>query len=497
LTWWFWPRGASPTAEAALERRSSLDAFDPELLPNSDWPRPRPKEAVGVLKLDQDAVPPRVEVKGRVISFLDTEDKELCKIDCYPHHHLLGAVLAPAGNRLVVFGEDPGCWAQVWVSDGTSLRPLEAVEVKEGTDGVAGFSPDGTLLAMNIGDRVELWRVRPDGMERLRNVSLSRAQSFTFSADNRRLAVVQADQVSVYDLGPVRPGGGERFRHNLLWAALWFGVVAAVLFAAQVDLYRSYLDVRASAGVAKLGGLVRLVCAVLLGGLVCLVWLCRSYLDVRAPAGVAKLGGLVRLVCAAALLGGLVCLVWWGCLAEPTLQAPSDSALVKTAAKAVTFSPDGQSLAAVLRSGELATFDAATGEQTGLWTLPEKMNRAEFAPDGRHLLGIAARKAYVLRLRALDEEAYILACCEAELKHNLGSADALTARGQVYRRKGQLDRADADFTEVILLDRKNAVAYYQRGLTRADAGDLAGARADFAEAVRLDPKLADPLGSPP
>jgi len=117
------------------------------------------------------------------------------------------------------------------------------------------------------------------------------------------------------------------------------------------------------------------------------------------------------------------------------------------------------------------------------------VNRVEYAPDGRHLLGMAGRKAYVLRLREFDEAAYVLACCEAELADDPGSADALTARSLVYRRKGDLDRALADLTAAIRRDGTNATAFYQRGLTRADAGDLAGARADLAEAVRLDPRL--------
>jgi hypothetical protein len=450
---------------------------------------------VGIIELDNDPASLRVDVdKENVISFQMPGGKEVNKIDCYvqpppktvpfggvplpgaPHYEVVveptssvtGAALAPAGNALVVFGTTtPGTdwpprrnssqgrpvhWMQVWVADGGSLKPLPVRELDNGAGSAGTFSPDGTLLAMVSGNQPELWQVRPEGINGLGTLPALKAKNFAFSADNRRLALMSLEQTIVYDRDPVvRPaGGGERFRQNLLWALLLFGVTGS-----------------------------------LFGKLV----------FVGPPPRWAR-----RFAVAAAVsgFGGLVCLIWWSCLAffeGPTVQPPPNSPLAKSGKKAVAFSPDGRSLAAVLLSGDLVAFDLETGAETGRWSMPEEVTRAEYAPDGRHLLAIADRKAYVLRLRTFDEAGYILACCEAQLKDDPGSVDALVARGLAYREKGDLPRAITGFSEAIDRDGSNASAYYQRGLTRADFGDLAGARADLAKAVRLDP-LLDPDAKP-
>jgi hypothetical protein len=43
---------------------------------------------------------------------------------------------------------------------------------------------------------------------------------------------------------------------------------------------------------------------------------------------------------------------------------------------------------------------------------------------------------------------------------------------------------------------KDALAWYRRGLARADAGDIAGARADLEQALKLDPSLAARVREP-
>ena len=62
-------------------------------------------------------------------------------------------------------------------------------------------------------------------------------------------------------------------------------------------------------------------------------------------------------------------------------------------------------------------------------------------------------------------------------------------RGNAYARKGDLDRALADYDEAIRLDPKLALAYYNRGNAYAKMGDPDRALADYNEAIRLDPKL--------
>ena len=69
-------------------------------------------------------------------------------------------------------------------------------------------------------------------------------------------------------------------------------------------------------------------------------------------------------------------------------------------------------------------------------------------------------------------------------------ARAYNNRGHAWRNKGDLDRAIADYSEAIRLDPKFARAYYNRGFAWRDKGDLDRAIADYTEAIRLDPKNA-------
>ena len=60
-------------------------------------------------------------------------------------------------------------------------------------------------------------------------------------------------------------------------------------------------------------------------------------------------------------------------------------------------------------------------------------------------------------------------------------------RGEAWMAKGDLARADADYTESLRLDPLNIAVYMNRGVLRARRGDDADAVADYTEAVRLDP----------
>ena len=70
-------------------------------------------------------------------------------------------------------------------------------------------------------------------------------------------------------------------------------------------------------------------------------------------------------------------------------------------------------------------------------------------------------------------------------------AFAYNNRGNVYRDKGDVDRALADYNEAIRLDPKYAVAYNNRANAYRGKGELDRAIADYNDAIRVDPKYAD------
>jgi tetratricopeptide (TPR) repeat protein len=66
-------------------------------------------------------------------------------------------------------------------------------------------------------------------------------------------------------------------------------------------------------------------------------------------------------------------------------------------------------------------------------------------------------------------------------------AIAFSNRGSAYSKKGESDRAIADYNQAIRLDPGYAYAFYNRGSAYADKGEYDRAIADYDQAIRLDP----------
>jgi tetratricopeptide (TPR) repeat protein len=88
----------------------------------------------------------------------------------------------------------------------------------------------------------------------------------------------------------------------------------------------------------------------------------------------------------------------------------------------------------------------------------------------------------------------VIASCAALIERGPQTSRNLSIlyynRGLGYRRKGDSDRALADFNEAIKADPNNTFALMTRGSARYEQGDNNGAIADYDEAIRVDPKNA-------
>ena len=89
------------------------------------------------------------------------------------------------------------------------------------------------------------------------------------------------------------------------------------------------------------------------------------------------------------------------------------------------------------------------------------------------------------------------------LRINPSSYGAFKVRGDVYKAKGALDRAIADYDAAIRLNPTFANAFHGRGVAYRMKGDRDRAVADFRETIRLLPYASaasraelDALGAP-
>jgi Tfp pilus assembly protein PilF len=74
---------------------------------------------------------------------------------------------------------------------------------------------------------------------------------------------------------------------------------------------------------------------------------------------------------------------------------------------------------------------------------------------------------------------------EQESRKNRATANY--NRGLAYRRKGEVDRAIADYDEAIKLNPNYAIAYNNRGVAYEKKGDKEKAISDYREALKIDP----------
>ncbi len=80
---------------------------------------------------------------------------------------------------------------------------------------------------------------------------------------------------------------------------------------------------------------------------------------------------------------------------------------------------------------------------------------------------------------------------EAFIRKDSQNFDAYYSRGCLYARKGDLVKAEKDFTRAIEINNRDSDAYYNRGLVLARMKKYALAVKDFDKAIELDPKAVD------
>jgi len=87
-----------------------------------------------------------------------------------------------------------------------------------------------------------------------------------------------------------------------------------------------------------------------------------------------------------------------------------------------------------------------------------------------------------------------IAACDRAIASGLYSGVKLSEvynnRGYELERKGQLDRAMADYNTSLSINANHSYAYLNRGNVRATRGDIDGAITDYSTAIRISPTFA-------
>jgi len=107
---------------------------------------------------------------------------------------------------------------------------------------------------------------------------------------------------------------------------------------------------------------------------------------------------------------------------------------------------------------------------------------------GRDLAIFYTNRAYMWRAKGDLDGA--IADYDQAIRQDPKYTTAYINRGTAWNTKRDVDRAIADFNEAIRLDPKNALAYRIRGYTWGAKGDNERAIADLDQAIGLDPKDA-------
>ena len=86
---------------------------------------------------------------------------------------------------------------------------------------------------------------------------------------------------------------------------------------------------------------------------------------------------------------------------------------------------------------------------------------------------------------------FISACAAHPTPKPEDNAEAYFVRGVTYARKGQYDKAIADFTKAIELNPRHAEAYINRGLAYKNTGQYDQAISDCTKAIEINPRDAE------
>jgi tetratricopeptide (TPR) repeat protein len=182
-------------------------------------------------------------------------------------------------------------------------------------------------------------------------------------------------------------------------------------------------------------------------------------------------------------------------LTEAIRTNPKDAdALV---ARARTVKRMGDTKAALVDFDEAIRLDTRPDtllERAILLTSMGEADRALADYDAILKMGPGSAAVHYNRGRLLAAKGDPRACgaFETAVTRDKSDPDSLFERGLCSAKRGELDKAIADFGECVRLKPTMAVAYFNRGLCYGKQNKVKLASADRAQALKLDPSLAKP-----